>query len=737
MTQLRAIVALTLGMLILPRVACAQAETEGSVEVTPLNEASQIEWDFRSDFIFATNGVRVTYGGAELTANSAKVNRNTGEVIADGQVRILREDQIWASEHLKYNFKTREMEAQQFRTGKQPVFIQGEGLHGDLSNRVYTATNAYVTTDDVAEPSAKVKASRITIIPGVRVTAYNAVLYVEGVPVFYFPYYSRNLGPRANNFTFIPGYRSSYGAYILGSYKWFLSDEFDGVMHLDYRARRGVGIGPDESFHFGPWGEGDLKYYYIYDQDPSASTDGPHIPAESRQRVDFNYRANPATNLQFLGVVRYQTDTNVLHDFFENEYLKNPQPSTFFELNKFWQNFSLDTYVQPRVNDFLETVERLPEVRLTGFRQELGATPLYYQSQSSLGYYRRVFPEEGTSLLATNYDATRADTYQQILLPMTFFGWLNVTPHVGGRFTYYGEGGGPRASTEEIYRGVFDTGAELSFKASRTWPGMQSQLLDMDGVRHIVQPSATYMYVPNPNYRPTEVPQFDYQFPSLRLLPIEYPDNNAIDAIDGQDVMRVGVDNKLQSKREGKLVTVVDWNLYTDWRLQTQTNQTRFSDLYSDLLFKPRSWLTLESMLRYDVEDSLWRMAYHSVTFTPNDRWSWTVAHFYLRDDTLPPLTGLGEGNNFLTSTMFYRVNENWGLRALHRFDVRNGQMQEQGYSIYRDLRNWTAALTFRVLDNVAGHEDFSVAFTFSLKAYPRFGLGQDIARPYSLLGGG
>jgi hypothetical protein len=62
--------------------------------------------------------------------------------------------------------------------------------------------------------------------------------------------------------------------------------------------------------------------------------------------------------------------------------------------------------------------------------------------------------------------------------------------------------------------------------------------------------------------------------------------------------------------------------------------------------------------------------------------------------------------------------------------------MQEQGYSIYRDLRSWTAALTFRVLDNISGPEDFSVAFTFSLKAYPHFGLGQDIARPYSLLGG-
>jgi hypothetical protein len=86
---------------------------------------------------------------------------------------------------------------------------------------------------------------------------------------------------------------------------------------------------------------------------------------------------------------------------------------------------------------------------------------------------------------------------------------------------------------------------------------------------------------------------------------------------------------------------------------------------------------------------------------------------------------------------MFYRVNENWGLRASHRFEARDGRLEEQAYSLYRDLRSWTATLTFRVLDNRNGPEDFTVAFTFSLKAHPRRGLDSDIVRPYSLWGGG
>ena len=93
-----------------------------------------------------------------------------------------------------------------------------------------------------------------------------------------------------------------------------------------------------------------------------------------------------------------------------------------------------------------------------------------------------------------------------------------------------------------------------------------------------------------------QLPQFDYQLPSLRLLPIDLPDYNSIDSIQGENVFRFGLHNKLQTKREGQVVNLVDWNVYTDWHLHPNTNQTTFSDLYSDLTVKPRSWLTLESL---------------------------------------------------------------------------------------------------------------------------------------------
>ena len=84
---------------------------------------------------------------------------------------------------------------------------------------------------------------------------------------------------------------------------------------------------------------------------------------------------------------------------------------------------------------------------------------------------------------------------------------------------------------------------------------------------------------------------------------------------------------------------------------------------------------------------------------------------------------------------MFFKLNENYAFRATHRFEAADGRLEEQAYSIYRDFRSWTAALTFRVRENTTGPKDVGVAFTFSLKAFPRFGLGADVARPYFLLG--
>lgn len=712
------------------------AETPPAERLVVESEAEHsLVFDPAAGTVAYTNGVTVRYGDAVLTAKRMRLNFETKDVQAEGQVRLQQGDEVWYGERIEYNFASRKLLATEFEAAQPPFFIKGSALSGDQTNNVYVLVDGIVTTDDYDKPGYQIRTKSLTIAPGEYIEFEDAVLYLKDTPVFWFPKWRRSLKRHPNHWVFVPGYRSKYGAYLLSSYEWYWNERLSGAVHVDERTKRGIGAGPDVSYRLPGFGDGDVKYYYTHDERPGKDQRGPEND-QDRQRAWFTHQGTLRTNLTLKSAVRYQSDSQIVRDFFETEYRQNTQPSTFVELNQIWSNWSLNLLAQPRVNDFQETVERLPDLKLTGLRQRIGPTPLFYESESSFGYYQRRFAVVDTNQNIftdpNRFSATRGDTFHQILLPWTFFGWLNITPRAGGRFTYYGEADGPGANTFEEERGVFNTGAEVSFKASRTWAGVANKFWELDGVRHIVMPSVNYAYVPRPGVSPRRLPQFDYELPSAELIPILYPDYNSIDAIDSQNVLRLGLENKLQTKRRDGVENFVHWSLYTDWRLKPREDQETFADLYSKLDLKPFSWLSMNSELNYGINQRQWDQVNHSVTFSPNDIWSWTVGHRYLRSGAF---YGTNVGNNLLFSSAYLRVNPNWAARAIHYYDAREHFVQSQSYTLYRDLRSWTVALTFRILKDQGRATDYGGAITFSSKALPRFQLGDDVNKPTQLLG--
>ena len=344
MTRLRLMLAVVLCALAVP--GALQAQQQPAWEMEALTDQGWAEFDFETGLGYRHQRRARPIRQRLPDGRPGSVDQQSGEVIADGQVRIQHEDQIWVGEHIRYNFKTRQMEAEQFRTGKAPGVCRRPGpARRTHQPRLYRHQRRHHHRRCRPSRPSKSAPSTSRSFPAREIEARHATLYVAGVPVFYFPYYSRNLGPRANNFGFVPGYRSSFGPFLLSSYTFFLNDQLDGTAHVDYRERRGRGAGPDLNYHLGRWGEGTFRYYYLHDQDPLARAAAQGAIPENRQRVYFSYQANPATNLSVKAIVRYQGDTNIIREFFEGEYRQNPQPSTFVEANKFWQNFSLDTYV--------------------------------------------------------------------------------------------------------------------------------------------------------------------------------------------------------------------------------------------------------------------------------------------------------------------------------------------------------------------------------------------------------
>ena len=132
------------------------------------------------------------------------------------------------------------------------------------------------------------------------------------------------------------------------------------------------------------------------------------------------------------------------------------------------------------------------------------------------------------------------------------------------------------------------------------------------------------------------------------------------------------------------------------------------------------------------MNNGLLREANHLATLTPNETWAWQVGHRYL--ESLPG-GGPQSGNNTFFHSFYFRFSEDWAARVLHHFEGRDGVLEEQLYTVYRDFRSWTGAITFRIRENRIGPTDYGVGVTFSLKAIPRFKLGDDQTKPSLLLG--
>ncbi len=717
-------------------------------------EPGDFDYNLNEGKVILNDRFRITFKeqgeSAYVIADKGQLNQTTGEVFAEGNVTLQSEDRVFTSDRLFYNFRTRSMQTDNFRAGQTPFFVEGTNIKGDATKNEYSAADVWLTTDDRSDPLLKLRTRSLSISPGNFVEAKGATLYAGNVPVFYFPYYRRRMDQPPNHWSITPGYRSRYGMFFEGTYNWHLSDRLNGAARLDYRTLRGLAGGMDLNYDLGQAGQGDASVYLLDDRDPQSGAGSRSGSTEfttrtDRHRLSLYHSVNVETNFTAKLLLQDQSDPFMNRDFFESDFRRNPQPESHIEIAKHWDNFSVSLLAQPQVNDFYQTVERLPELRVTGLRQLLGATPVFYESETSLGHFQ--FSPASDQLDLSEYEAFRADTHQQLLLPRTHFGWLNVTPYAGARLTHYNSrsGGDPAlGQAGDVDRFVFNTGTELSFKASSTWADAQSSLLAVDGLRHIVQPMVNYVFVPKPSERPWELPQFDRELHSLRLRPIDFPDYNSIDTIDSRNVLRLGIRNRLQTKRFGEVDDLLNWELFTDWRLETQVHEARFNDVYSDLELKPRSWLLLGSELRYDINERLLNEANHTISLLPNDRWSLTLGHRYLRDwspDELKarypydPFFGnqLEDdwrwGNNLLYSRLYYRLNEEWGFRMIHQFEASDGTMEEQSYSLYRDFSSVTSALRFRLRDHRAGKNDFSVSLLFSLKALPSFGVGDDSNR--------
>jgi hypothetical protein len=62
-----------------------------------------------------------------------------------------------------------------------------------------------------------------------------------------------------------------------------------------------------------------------------------------------------------------------------------------------------------------------------------------------------------------------------------------------------------------------------------------------------------------------------------------------------------------------------------------------------------------------------------------------------------------------------------WGVGIQEQYEATTGLLEEQLYSIYRDLTSWVASFGGVIRDN-SGVKEYGLLFTVTLKAFSKFG---------------
>lgn len=694
----------------------------------------------------ASGNMKITYGATTIYCDEAQFDPNTKDLVATGNVRIYREGKLTTADRAVYNLETKDITAATVRGEALPFVFSGTSMQNIAGSNGYLLKDTLFTTSDTANPDWSMRSRRVRIYPNDHMVFRDVKLYLGNTPVFWLPYLYQSLNKK-NAFTLTPGYSSVAGAYLYSNYTFPISETMGGTLRLDYRSLRGPAIGFDTEWEDGEkkqnWGR--FRSYVMDDASPGTNKTALARDAvdSSRYRVGMQARQYLTEDIFATVDINKLSDARFLQDFYEGEFRQDPQPDNSVALTKAADDYELTFLARKQFNEFFDGTERLPELALDITRQPFLGSRVFYEGQTSVGRYSRNFANGSTS---EDYNATRVDSFHQFLLPYNVGGWLSVVPSVGVRGTWYSQSGPvldfPETTTRkltngttktttttfqrlqeegQLFRPVVNAGLEVSFKASRAYEQIQSRAWGLDGLRHILQPYLNLSFVES-GADSKDVLKFDRLQRSTQPPPIDFTTFNSIDSITDWNVVRLGIRNRLQTRRDNATFNWLELNTFVDLRIDApdfglEPDRGTFSNLVNRLRWTPLTWVSFTLDSQVPIFDAGFNEVNTRATFFVNDRVQFNVGHRYLDHNVL------FQNSSLMDVGGYFRFDDNWAFSFREQYEFNDGLLQSQRYEVHRDLASWVASLG--VINNTsrgnAGKDvnNLGVILTFSLKDLP------------------
>ena len=457
--------------------------------------------------------VEVRMENAILSADEADYNEETGEVEARGNVHYRSREGVEElfADKLSYNTRTESGTFYQVRgtvssasqggirllTTDNPFYIEGDVVTKATDH--YWVYDGFVTNCDPSHPWWTLRASRTRIVPGGSATIRHGIFRLQGIPIFYFPYFRKSLArlPRQSGLLTPNIGNSSRFGFVLGqSYFWAINRSYDATLGGTWYTGRGYA--GQAGFRGRPTANSNFDAFFLGVKDR-----GQPLEDGSRGGKQGGHSFTMRGAAQLPGGFRGVTQINYLSSLeFRQAFTQTFEEAVFSQVRSigfvskntsgFSMNVSLlrDENFQSVEPDDTVVIRNLPSMEFNSHERQLlgGPLPLWFRLDSSFDLVSRTQPA-----FQTRRFVQRGDFYPRL---STKLAWkdFHLTPTFGARHTSYGQ---RREGNELIGANLYRNTREFSLELNP--PSLQRIYQKPkwlgDRVKHVIEPRVTYRYV--------------------------------------------------------------------------------------------------------------------------------------------------------------------------------------------------------------------------------------------------
>jgi LPS-assembly protein len=720
--------------------------------------------------------------GLEIFSDTALLDLKAKTVTLIGGVTVYQGNIMQRGDRAVYYYERKFLDASGLRASMDPILLEAGKFtveqRGD--SKVFVGENAGITTHDVEDPNYWMRAQKTTIYPGDKIVFNQMKIYAGKTPVFWLPYLSQPLSGELG-YHFIPGVRSSWGAYLLNSYGIMLGGKTDPVTgnnkdawllsrwRLDLLSSRGAGTGVDlvDTRVDNVDEISGLSLYYLKDFAPETSRSGVRrgVVDPDRYRIELKHRLKfdgpDDADWRFDSNLTLLSDSYFLEDFDRDDYRDNPAPDNTLGFYRRDDNSLLSLYTRFRLNDFYRADTRLPEISFDQARRPIFGLPLLHEGKTSLGFIgEQAADPTRNAILNPLLDDSLTPTEAQLLLRQLtgyerqLVEQYRATADIAkrdalrtqlldanyGRFNTYQElslpmlFGGGLSFTPEVGLGYsrylaadgplgdsdrtqLHVGVESSLKFSKDLGPYQNPDWGIDGLLHVFQPYANWSLISANNVDLGD-PMVDRLTPSTRPRPLDPMRFTATDEMQNWNVLRFGARNRLLTKRDNQSFEWLYLDTYMDAFIDDPEGQRTFSNLYNDIRWQPLPWMGVDLETQFPIAAGGSGFNEFSSLVRFMPTDNFEFSLGYRWLSGHPVLT---DSNRFVFQT-YSRLSANWGIGTRHILELDDGTLETQQYTIHRDLGNWVAGMGVTSRDNRL-QQEYGLMFSLTLKDFPSVSL--------------